>query len=207
MDLRDELAQAIAGEDPTERKIAVVAVVTAALADLRVRPVVVGGLAVEFWTYGEYATADIDILMPYDPQISARLAALGFEREGRHWVLPGSDVFLEAPGAALTDGEEAIEVAVGAERHALVLSVEDVLVARLEEFEGTGHSDPADQSILLLRAPDLDRARLERRVRERRVEHVLRAIESLKARADRGERIELWDYHDLARDLQRRGLR
>lgn len=99
-----------------------------------------------------------------------------------------------------------MEVTIAAERRAFVLSAEDVLVARLEEFEGTGHSDPPTRAFSCSELLISTYARLERRVTERRVEHVLRGIESLKGRADRGEQIELWDYRHLARALRHRGL-
>lgn len=202
MDLRTELKSALALADPTERKIAIVAVITSALADLRIRPVIVGGVAVEYWTYGEYATGDIDVVMPYMPVIDERLAQLGFRREGRHWVLPGEDVFFEAPGNALDDREEAVEVEIAPGLSAFVLSAEDILVARLEEFIATGHRDPAEQSVLLLRAQRLDRERLRRRVQEEQLFPVLQAIEELAERRERGEEIELYEFHDLAHRLR-----
>lgn len=96
---RDELDRALALDDRTERKIAVVAVVTAALDNLGIRPVIVDGVAVEYWTYGEYSTADIDVLTPYLPEIDRRLVGLGFVRQSRHWVLPHTDIFLGHPAA------------------------------------------------------------------------------------------------------------
>ena len=58
VDLRDELERALALDDKTERKLAVAAVVNLAVQPLGLRAVVIGGLAVEFWTQGEYTTAD-----------------------------------------------------------------------------------------------------------------------------------------------------
>lgn len=67
MDLRTELERALALEDETERKLAVAAVVHQAVQPLGFRAVVIGGLAVEFWTQGEYTTADIDLYLPHSP--------------------------------------------------------------------------------------------------------------------------------------------
>src|SRR2546425_13034246 len=97
-DPKAELELALQLEDETERMLAVVGVVAEALHDLGFVPVVVGGLAVQYWTRGAYTTADIDVLLPHRPEIDRRFEALGFEREGRHWRLPGRDVFVEAPG-------------------------------------------------------------------------------------------------------------
>lgn len=197
------LDAALARDDPTERKIAVVGVIDYALRDLGIRPVVVGGVAVEYWTYGEYATGDIDLVMPYLPAANERLAELGFEREGRHWVLSESEIFVEAPGTALGPAEEAVEVEIGAGVSALVQSAEDILVARLEEFVATGHRDSAEQSVLLLQAGRLDRRRLEDRVEEERLRPVLAAIEELARRLESGGSVESFELQDLARDLRR----
>jgi hypothetical protein len=81
---RVKLQEALELEDQTERMLAVVAVLTEAVRDLGVKPVVVGGLAVQYWTHEQYTTSDIDLLLPSLPAIDERFEALGLERHGRH---------------------------------------------------------------------------------------------------------------------------
>lgn len=57
------LRRAALEQDRTARALGVVAAVQLGLRDLGLRPVAVGGLAVEFWTHS-YATYDIDVLLP-----------------------------------------------------------------------------------------------------------------------------------------------
>jgi hypothetical protein len=117
-------------------------VVDAALRPIAVRPVVVGGLAVAYWTTGLYLTADIDVVMPYSSEIERRLALLGFERQGRFWTLPGRDPVLEAPSSTLglnPDGHIEVELASG--RTIRIQDVEEVVLVRLEEFVATGQVD------------------------------------------------------------------
>jgi hypothetical protein len=72
------------------------------------RAVVIGGMAVEFWTRGAYSTADIDLYLPHGPAVLQLLGPLGFERRRRHYVL--EDV-LEAPGPSFPgETEEVYEV-------------------------------------------------------------------------------------------------
>src|SRR3990170_5509969 len=106
-DLRAELARALTIDDQTERQLEVVAIVSEAVADLGIRPVVVGGLAVAYWTAGTYLTGDIDVLMPSSPAVDERLRALGAGRGGRFWLIAEADLFLEAPGSFLEPGAEA----------------------------------------------------------------------------------------------------
>src|SRR3972149_7332329 len=95
--LKAELARAPAIEDQTERQLEVVAIVSEAVADLGIRPVVVGGLAVAYWTAGTYLTGDLDVLMPSSPAVDERLPALGFRREGGVWLIAEADLLLAAP--------------------------------------------------------------------------------------------------------------
>jgi hypothetical protein len=93
-----ELERALELENETERKLAVGAVIDAEMQRIGFRAVVIGGVAVEFWTRGAYSTADIDLYLPHGPAVLQLLGPLGFERRGRQYVLPGTDVFIEAPG-------------------------------------------------------------------------------------------------------------
>ena len=59
------------------KKIAIMGVVTKALEDLDVKPVIVGGQAVEFYTSGGYTTMDVDILCEANPtKIDSKLKTL-----------------------------------------------------------------------------------------------------------------------------------
>lgn len=53
--------------------LGLVAAVQTALRDTGCRPLVVGGLAVQFWTEGEYVTHDIDVALPSTVDVEERL--------------------------------------------------------------------------------------------------------------------------------------
>jgi hypothetical protein len=99
--LRDDLRRTADISDPTEQMLEIAGVVDSALRATRIRPIVVGGLAVAYWTTGLYLTGDIDVVMPSSTEVEQRLATLGFERDGRFWTLPGRDPVFEAPGSTL----------------------------------------------------------------------------------------------------------
>ncbi len=202
---REALEQALRVGDETERLLEVAAVVEGALHRIGVHPVVVGGLAVAYWTAGAYVTGDIDVVMPHLPEIDTCLAELGFEKRGRFWVLPGSDVFLEAPGSFLASGEEAVEVDLESGRMVTVLRAEDVLVYRLHEFVATGHGDSFRQSVALLGVPGIGRERLAARVAAEGLADALEVVQSLADRVATGGAVESWELHDIARRLHRGG--
>jgi hypothetical protein len=189
-DWKAELDKAIALPNPIERKLAVASLVDELIQDIGFRAIVIGGVAVEFWTHGKYSTTDIDLYLPHGPAADERLALLGFRREGRHWVLPEHELFLEAPASFPAQREEVVEIELSNGRRALVLAPEDVLMYRLHEFVGTGHPDVAEQSVALLNSPDLDHVRAARRAEEEGLLGALTEIERLSPRRRRGEDIE-----------------
>lgn len=199
----ERLAAALALENPTERKLAVVALIDELVQRLGFRAIVIGGLAVEFWTHGAYATSDIDLYLPHGPAVDALVAELGFEKRGRHWVHDAADLFVEAPASFPAAGEEVAEVELANGARVLLLSAEDMLLYRLEEFVGTGHRDAASQAASLLGTDGLDRRRLEERLEAVGLAAALPAIEAVRARIDAGETIETWELHELAARLRR----
>lgn len=80
--------------------------VGAALADvLSVEPIVVGGVAEDFYTGDRYKPTDLDMCAPISREDMKRLRALGFEREGRHWFHEATHVAVEFPDERI-DGDE-----------------------------------------------------------------------------------------------------
>lgn len=193
--------------DPTEQMLEITGVVDAALRPIQIRPIVVGGLAVAYWTTGLYLTGDIDVVMPHGVLIEQRLAALGFERDGRFWTLPGRDVLFEAPGSILElnpNGYVEAELASG--RTIRVQDVDEVLLLRLAEFVATGNADVFQQCLWLLGASGLDREHLRVRAEE---ESLARALDALDQTAESLEhdatKLEIWEITDLAKSLRAPG--
>lgn len=118
--------------DPLARRLAFVGLVSFACEGLGwPAPVVVGGNAVEFYTAGDYATADIDLAGASEP-IAQVLGEWGFEREGRHFYDQALNLVLEVPGGRLAPEQLAHAAAVRiAGVTAYVLGIEDLIVDRL----------------------------------------------------------------------------
>lgn len=77
--------------DPLWRKLCVVAAITRALEETPIRPVVIGGTAVAFYTFGGYTTEDVDLAVVGRERFAEALAALGFRRMGRLLEHPAFD--------------------------------------------------------------------------------------------------------------------
>jgi hypothetical protein len=200
---RAQLEAVLRLENETERKLAVAALIDDVVRELGFRAIVVGGVAVEFWTRGAYSTGDIDLYLPHGPAVDERLAELGLRREGMHWVDAEHDVLIEAPAGFPAATEEVTEVRLSTGQTALVLAPEDVLVYRLHEFVGTGHREVASQAISLLRSPDIDEQRLRRRADEESLDTGLTELERLAERVAAGEILESHELHEIAARLRR----
>lgn len=95
------------------------------------RPIVVGGHAVEFYTLGGYATGDIDITVADSKELDRILTAMGFSREGRHWYSEELDIAIEAPAVTLAgDTARVSEVEVDG-LTVYIIGIEDIIIDRL----------------------------------------------------------------------------
>jgi hypothetical protein len=143
--LRAELARVAQIADVAERTLEVVAIVETVSAPLGIHPVLVGGMAVYFWTGQEdFFTHDIDVVMPVPDELAMRLAELGFAHttDKRHWTLEDTDILLEAPSSYLDSDAEFSQIKLRSRRTAKVISRVDILMDRLDELQPLGTRRP-----------------------------------------------------------------
>jgi hypothetical protein len=202
--LRLDLDASSSIDDPTEQMLEVASIVQELLAPLDLRPVVVGGLALACWlARNAYLTSDIDVVMPWTNEIDSRLRTLGFEREGRFWVLPGREQMLEAPESRLrpeVDGYD--EVTLRSGRSVLVQNPEGVLLVRMEELSGGAHSEVFEQCLWLLGSGEVDLAEAERLARSRDLEGLLEWLLESVDRVKNGEQLPpTWELSEQIRKL------
>jgi hypothetical protein len=199
--LRHELAELAVIADPTERLLEVAALITEALSDLGLEPVVVGGLALAYWSGSDqFVTADIDVVVPRRPELDERLAALGFARRGREWVLPGFDVVFEAPGETLEPGDQGEWAELASGRRVKLLSPEDVLLWRLREWVHWHHTSGFHQAAHLLFADQLDTERLDQRATAEGLGLALTELRRLAVADD----LDTWQITEAGREIERR---
>ena len=80
-----------------ERMVQVAAILTKLLENKQIRPVIVGGLAVEIYTRSDYTTVDIDMIISDRKLAGQILVQLGFSVEGRHWYHEKLMISIEIP--------------------------------------------------------------------------------------------------------------
>jgi len=127
---------ALASEnDLARRRLLALGIVTDRLRDIGVTPVLVGGAALSFYTDGEFATGDVDLALPLGPDIDRAFADLGFEKEGRFWIIDDLRLYFEAPAPAGLPGEDAPRTHVLVDGlEVVILGVEDLLMDRIRAW-------------------------------------------------------------------------
>lgn len=129
-------------------------------------PVIIGGLALSYYSREVYFTADIDLACADRDALDAVLGELGFARKGRYWIHETLDIAVEAPASSLA-GEDAPRETVELEGglHCVVIGLEDLIVDRLnacKHWRSEGDCEAAE--LLVIRYQDgLDWEYLERK--------------------------------------------
>jgi len=133
-ELKNRMAQAAEIDDVLDRRILVLAIITERLAELRIKPILVGGGAVQFYTLGGYSTKDIDIVMPTSAAIDNAMADLGFEKQGRYWISENLDITIEAPSSSLAEGPDRVLKVSIDDMSIFVIGLEDLIIDRLNAY-------------------------------------------------------------------------
>ncbi len=165
-------------EDRLERRLRFAAWLTAALAPYGVRPVVVGGHALEFYTLGDYATGDIDMVCTDLTAVKRVLERAGFRREGRHWYREDLDIAVEFPGSTLLGSSSRVEAVAIDDGVVYIIGKEDLLIDRLNACVHWRSQEDCRwaRRLLLLYGPELDWPYLRTRAHE---EGTLKELEAL----------------------------
>ena len=132
-----ELLREAASRDATDpdQRLERGLLVAAALREvLSHEPVVVGGTAEDFWTADEYHPTDLDLVTwPLTRREQGVLRALGFTREGRHWVHGATGLPVEFPESRLAGDEARINRHPIGQGFASIIGVEDLYLDRVRQ--------------------------------------------------------------------------
>jgi len=122
--------------DKIYKNIALTAVITEALKERNIRPIIVGGQAVEFYTAGGYSTMDVDLVTPASiKEIDPIIKDLGFKKEGKYWTYEQLDFALEIPGSDLAgDYDKVNEIEIEGLK-AYIIGIEDIIIDRLNRYK------------------------------------------------------------------------
>lgn len=118
--------------------IYIASTITSACIELEIEcPIVVGGLAVETYTSGNYTTCDIDFISDSMVNIHRVMTGLGFTtKEGyRYYCHPIFGDVVEFPTPPLCGSKDRISIIdLPNDGKYYVIGIEDIIINRLEEF-------------------------------------------------------------------------
>ena len=140
-------------------------------------PILVGGAAVELFTRSAIATGDFDVSTARQDAFEAALRDLGFikptgaGKATRGWMHPNLALGFEVVSSALLGGiadrDRVIRIDLGPDGVAAIIAVEDIIADRMGQFASGTAPEMRDQAWrLLVLHSDVDRAYLDKRVRE-----------------------------------------
>lgn len=133
-------------------------------------PVVVGGLAQDYYTAPIYHETDLDVCAYLGPDDKRVLEELGFVREGRHWFHEGSRVAVEFPGDRIDGDEQRTVLEPVGDGAARIIGLDDLYLDRVRQAAVTSSSnDVSFQGALAIAAArylDLDWKYVQRRISE-----------------------------------------
>ena len=165
--------------DTFEKRLLFVGLLTKELTKYNIRPIVVGGNAVEFYTLGGYATGDIDVVIDDYKTLGKVLVEWGFRKQGRHWTSEEYDIIIESPADELSGSVDKIfEVEIQGLKVYLE-GIEDIVIDRLNALV---HWKSKDDGEWARRMVELNRDKIDWKYLEKRAkaEKVEKALEMLK---------------------------
>lgn len=121
------------GRPKFEKMLQTTAILTGLFERENLKPIIVGGLAVEIYSRSEYTTMDIDIIFSERHIADKYLKLLGFLREGRHWYHKELMISIEIPNDMLEDADDTkvTELILNDDLHVFVIGIEDIILDRL----------------------------------------------------------------------------
>lgn len=134
-------------------------------------PTVVGGTAEEYWSRSDYHPTDLDLVPDPSKKDENAFKALGFHREGRHWVREDVTFGIEFPHDPSFQVNRTVIVKLKTLRAEVqMIGVDDLFLDRLSQATATMNvRDMHFDSLLAVAVTnwdDLDRGYITSRIRE-----------------------------------------
>lgn len=174
------LAAAARKEKTWERTLYVLAALTEVLKPQHITPFLVGGSALEFYTFGGYATGDIDLVAEERHVVGQALEKLGFEHKPgfRHWYHKVLDISIEIPDTVLAGAEDKATVVDVQGTPVRIIAPEDLLIDRLAAYKFWQSTRDGDWAARLfaIHGESMDLGYLRQRAQNEKVGDVLDEI-------------------------------
>ena len=144
------------------------AFVQSSLHDKGIDVVLSGGACVAIYSENKYVSLDIDLVNNHFAsrrEIREAMQELGFEEQGRHFIHPDTDLFVEFPPGPLSVGEEPVKevreirLDTGLLR---LISPTDCAKDRLAAYYHWNDAQSLEQAVLVASSAEVDLGEVER---------------------------------------------
>ncbi len=143
-------------------------------------PIIVGGSAVEIYTFGRYVSGDVDFVGSREFIKNVLLSSGFFREEGRFFISEELDLFVEVPDSVLAGSYNKVRVirVPELESEVYVIGIEDLIVDRLSACVFRKSQEDCTMAEYLFRKyrDYIDLSYLKERAREERVSEKLESI-------------------------------
>ncbi|MDF1525032.1 MAG: hypothetical protein RRA15_01435 [bacterium] len=170
--------------------------------DEAVRPILVGGAAMELYSEGAFITAELDFVGIVPPPVASDLKKAAFGRLGRQWLHDKESVSIVFHNDTLRKGERAVDQSFG-DYPVLMVSPEDLLVDRLASWRHRESPTHGVQAYLLyyLKHGPMDLEHLRQRAAQEDVEPALDSVTRLffknKGQLPEAEYLGAWASREI----------
>ena len=156
--LRERLSKCKAIQEILQKQMTVAGIISEAFKQYKLTPVVVGGLAVEFYTLSSYLTQDIDMVIPGDSYANEIMPALGFKKCDSAWVFEQDPtIIIDFPRSPLGGSwDKVLPVELESGEIVYMLSIEDIIIDRLLAVKYWGDPEEWSQYMMAAHYDDID---------------------------------------------------
>lgn len=126
-----ELQKLASIENFVKRKLYFMGLLTKEVEKKKLRPIVVGGSAVDFYTEGVYPSYDIDIISNRKIIGEILEKVFKFKPFGRHWVNEQIGISVEIPSGHLAGDKDKLRTMKITGLNVYVIGIEDLIIDRL----------------------------------------------------------------------------
>ncbi len=157
-------------ESPLKRQLLTVALISKILKEKgKDTPIVIGGLALAYYSREVYFTADIDLAYHDLESMDEVLLLLKFKKKGRYWINEDLKIALEVPASSLSEEKSPLEIVEFEEDlQCKIIGIEDLIIDRLNACKHWKSEIDCEMVELLTRkyVSELDWKYLERRAKK-----------------------------------------
>jgi hypothetical protein len=132
-------------------------------------PIIIGGLALSYYTREVYFTADIDLAYSDRESLDEVLKDLDFGKKGRYWVNEDLKMAIEVPAGVLIEEDAPLEVVeLGTGLQCQIIGIEDLIIDRLNACKHWKSEIDCEMTELLVMrySEELDWDYLEKKVKK-----------------------------------------